>query len=72
MSYNSGYVCSHCGEPAAYDGRCGDGPYLVCKCSKATQWVDDGRGGYSYNVLGAKPISVTEGPGPGGYRPGRS
>lgn len=40
------YVCSNCGDVAGYDGRCGDGPYLVCECTKDPQWINDGRGGY--------------------------
>lgn len=24
------YVCSACGKEAYYDGRCGDGPILMC------------------------------------------
>lgn len=41
------YVCSHCGVGAMYDGRCGDGPVLVCGCDKG-EWINDGRGGYHY------------------------
>lgn len=26
------YVCSVCGKSAYYDGRCGDGPILMCGC----------------------------------------
>ena len=51
----SNYVCSHCGAGAFYDGRCGDGPVLMCNCDKG-QWIDDGRGGYYDNPTGAKPI----------------
>jgi hypothetical protein len=25
------FVCSYCGAEAYYDGRCGDGPILVCR-----------------------------------------
>lgn len=54
----SDYRCSHCGAPASYDGRCGDGPYLTCSCVSArnTKWVNDGRGGYTVNRYDAKPI----------------
>lgn len=24
------WYCEHCGQPAYYDGRCGDGPILMC------------------------------------------
>lgn len=47
--------CSNCGAPAYYDGRCGDGPVLMCGCDKGA-WIDDGRGGYTDNPTGAKPI----------------
>lgn len=48
------YKCSWCGKEAYYDGRCGDGPVLMCGCDKGP-WVDDGRGGYHYPT-GAVPI----------------
>jgi len=52
----SEWVCSVCGEAAYYDGRCGDGPVLVCGCDKG-EWVDEGnRGGYYINPTGAKPV----------------
>jgi hypothetical protein len=47
------YKCNKCGVDACYDGRCGDDPYLVCKCRKG-KWIDDGRGGYVDSD--AKPI----------------
>lgn len=28
------YSCSRCGKEAYYDGRCGDGPILMCNCDK--------------------------------------
>lgn len=50
------YICSVCGAPAYYDGRCGDGPVLICGCDQG-EWVDEGsRGGYYTNFTGAKPI----------------
>ncbi len=53
----SNYVCSHCGAEAYYDGRCGDGPVLMCGCDKrGRRWVDDGRGGYYTNPSGAAPV----------------
>lgn len=48
------YVCSRCGSGAYYDGRCGDGPVLMCKC--VGTWVDDGRGGYMHPRGNAKAI----------------
>ncbi len=53
----SNYVCSNCGAGAYYDGRCGDGPILMCGCDKrGSRWVNDGRGGYHTNPSGAKPV----------------
>lgn len=49
------YVCSHCGAAAYYDGRCGDGPVLMCNCDRG-EWINDGRGGYYSNPNNAKPI----------------
>jgi hypothetical protein len=48
------YRCSQCGAAAYFDGRCGDGPILLCGCDNGP-WVDDGRGGYHYPT-GAKAI----------------
>lgn len=58
------YVCSNCGARCGYDGRCGDGPYLVCKCASPenTHFVDDGRGGYEVYLNGARPVHFTEHP----------
>jgi hypothetical protein len=28
------YVCECCGQPAYFDGRCGDGPILMCNCPR--------------------------------------
>lgn len=51
------YKCSVCGAPAYYDGRCGDGPVLLCKCEEeGGQWVDDGHGGYHTNPRNAHPV----------------
>lgn len=51
----SEWSCSHCGAAAYFDGRCGDGPVLLCNCDKG-EWVDEGsRGGYYYPT-GAKAI----------------
>lgn len=51
------YVCSNCGAPAYYDGRCGDPPILTCGCDrKGRRWVNDGRGGYYTNPSGATPV----------------
>jgi hypothetical protein len=62
MSDQSNHVCSNCGSRCGYDGRCGDGPYLVCKCGSAENsvWINDGRGGYTEYLNGAHPISMTE------------
>ncbi len=49
------YVCSVCGAAAYYDGRCGDGPILMCGCDKG-QWINDGRGGYFDNPRNAQPV----------------
>lgn len=51
----SKYRCSVCGSEAYYDGRCGDGPILVCGCDKG-RWINDGRGGYHENPTGAHAI----------------
>ncbi len=51
------YVCSNCGNPAYYDGRCGDGPVLVCECSKRKRWINDGRGGFEVYENNARPIA---------------
>jgi hypothetical protein len=53
----SSYCCSNCGAAAYYDGRCGDGPILMCGCDKrGRRWVNDGRGGYYTNPSGAEPV----------------
>jgi len=48
------YCCSACGAEAYFDGRCGDGPVLLCGCDRG-EWVDDGRGGFNWPT-GAKAI----------------
>lgn len=53
------YVCNCCGAKAYYDGRCGDGPILMCGCDKrGSHWVNDGRGGYRTNPSGVVPVEV--------------
>lgn len=53
------YCCSSCGKPAFHDGRCGDGPILMCRCDeRGRQWIDDGRGGYWSNPTNAKPVEA--------------
>jgi len=53
----SSHVCSNCGAPAYYDGRCGDGPVLTCGCDRrGSRWINDGRGGYMSNPSGARPV----------------
>ncbi len=39
------YVCNRCGAAAYYDGRCGDGPVLICGCDKRGRSYIDTRGG---------------------------
>lgn len=53
------YVCSNCGEEAYYDGRCGDGPVLICRCAKG-RWIDDGRGGYYTTRNNAQAVRADE------------
>lgn len=56
------YVCSNCGQKCGYDGRCGDGPYLRCKCASAenSYWINDGRGGYTVYLNNAEPMHIRE------------
>lgn len=57
----SAYSCSNCGAAAFHDGRCGDGPILMCGCDKrGARWVNDGRGGYYTNPSGAEPVPSQE------------
>ena len=39
------YTCSKCGVSCYYDGRCGDGPILMCDCNAAEDayWANDRR-----------------------------
>ncbi len=62
MSELNNYVCSNCGSRCGYDGRCGDGPYLVCKCGSPENsfWVNDGQGGYAIYLNNATPIPFYE------------
>lgn len=54
------YVCSHCGSGAYYDGRCGDGPVLVCGCDRKRRVTD--RFGTAYiPTTDAKPIPEDDG-----------
>ena len=57
---NFNYVCSNCGTPCYYDGRCGDGPVLYCDCVKNGHWINDGRGGYHYPLNNAQPIHISK------------
>lgn len=50
------YVCSNCGAPAYNDGRCGDGPVLICNCVKKGKFINDGRGGYYIYPNNPQPI----------------
>jgi hypothetical protein len=56
------HYCSNCGSVCAYDGRCGDGPYLACQCGSSanSQWIDDGRGGYTVYLNDAHPVRASE------------
>lgn len=54
------YVCSNCGDFCYYDGRCGDGPVLMCECFKKGVWINDGRGGYHVYPNNAHPVSFLE------------
>lgn len=53
------YVCSNCGAACGQDSRMGSlDVYLMCDCasSKNTQWINDGRGGYSVHLNDAHPV----------------
>lgn len=39
------YHCNQCGAAAYYDGRCGDGPVLLCGCDRRGPVAYDSRGG---------------------------
>jgi hypothetical protein len=54
------YYCSQCGAKAYYDGRCGDGPILMCGCDKKGPPAVDTRCGYNvwYPAATAKPIPI--------------
>jgi len=54
------YVCSECGEPCYFDGRCGDGPVLYCKCGREGYNVPDRIGFYFQPYNNAKPIPLSE------------
>ena len=32
---SKGWKCSKCNTSCYYDGRCGDGPILMCNCNEA-------------------------------------
>jgi len=55
----SNCICSNCGTPTYYDGRCGDSHILMCNCDKG-RWINDGRGGYYDNPRNAHPIPSDE------------
>lgn len=44
------YVCSQCGVECIYDGRCGDGPVLVCDCRNIGYFA------YDTFISTAKPV----------------
>lgn len=54
------YVCSNCGEPCYYDGRCGDDPVLICDCIKESYWINDRIGGYFVYKNNAHPVTWEE------------
>ena len=60
MSQN--WACSRCGQFAYYDGRCGDGPVLLCGCDEIGPVMEDTRGGSLTRVAmnDAKPIPVSQ------------
>ncbi len=61
----SNYVCSECGAAAYYDGRCGDGPILMCGCDKKGKPAYDSRMGsvdVYYPEATAKPVEAENGP----------
>lgn len=61
------YVCSYCGAAAYYDGRCGDGPVLVCGCDRVRR-LKDRIGHADIPTTGARAIPAEEfGSGAGGY-----
>ena len=57
---NKHHVCSKCGTPCFFDGRCNDDPVLQCKCAKEGYWVQDRCGGYWQSDSNAHPIPVGE------------
>lgn len=69
----SNYVCSNCGSAAYYDGRCGDGPVLMCNCAKrGSRKVDEGSRGIWYtNPSGAEPVENESYNDPDAYDDGR-
>lgn len=42
---NGDWRCSKCGVSCFYDGRCGDGPILMCDCNAAEDayWANERR-----------------------------
>ena len=53
------YSCSHCGAEAYFDGRCGDGPVLVCGCDRPIT-VQDRFGPESIATTDARPVPALE------------
>ena len=51
------WFCSVCGTRAYFDGRCGDGPILVCGCDQG-KLIKDRIGEYYDNPTGAKPVQT--------------
>jgi hypothetical protein len=50
-----------CGASAYYDGRCGDGPILMCGCDKQKKWYVDEKTGKAVIVDSpAQPVREEE------------
>lgn len=45
VNHDGTWKCSRCGMAAYYDGRCGDGPILMCTCNAAEDafWANERR-----------------------------
>lgn len=54
------YVCSRCGAEAYHDGRCDDGPVLVCGCDRPRQ-MNDRFDKVSIPTTDARPIPADDG-----------
>jgi hypothetical protein len=57
------YACNECGALAYFDGRCGDGPVLLCGCDRKGPVAYDsriggGRGNAYHPAATARPVEV--------------